>query len=68
MNSDVKIVVYDITGRKIITLAHQTFSPGQYIVSWDGKDISGKSMSSGIYFVNIESSYGDDQKKIVLVR
>ena len=68
MNSDIKIVVYDIKGSKIITLAHQTYSPGQYIVSWDGKDVLGKSMSSGIYFVNIKSSYGDDQKKIVLIR
>jgi len=67
INSEIKIIVYDITGRKISTLADRMYSAGQYTVSWDGKDTTGKSVASGIYVVTIESSFGVDQKKMVLV-
>jgi len=66
--SNIEIIIYDILGRKINTLADKDYSPGQYTISWNGKDVSGKSMSSGIYFAIIYSTYGTDQKKLILVR
>ena len=46
--SVVKLVVYDILGRKVNTLANAVQSPGRYTVRFDGT-----SLSSGIYFCRL---------------
>lgn len=49
----VRIVVYDILGREVITLANSAFFPGQYAFQWDGRDQHGMVMPSGIYYARM---------------
>ncbi|MBI4427748.1 MAG: PQQ-dependent sugar dehydrogenase [Ignavibacteriales bacterium] len=44
------IMVYDVSGKEILTLADEEFSGGVHKVHWDGRDMSGKALPSGLYF------------------
>ncbi|MBN2413585.1 T9SS type A sorting domain-containing protein, partial [candidate division KSB1 bacterium] len=51
----INIVVYDLLGRKVKTLVEENRSTGAHRVIWDGRDESGMTASSGIYFVRIKT-------------
>lgn len=62
--SDVMIVVYDITGRKIRTLVNESLKPGVYEKTFDGSKLS-----SGIYFYSlIVDGKSIAVKKMVMVK
>ena len=47
--------IYDVGGRRIRTLALGGLGIGLHRTVWDGRDESGESASSGVYFVRIRS-------------
>ena len=49
----VTLRVSDILGREVIRLVDTTQTPGQYSITWYGRDRSGSELSSGIYFVTL---------------
>ncbi len=54
----VNLDIYNILGQKIRTLVqNQRMVSGFHLVFWDGKDESGKEVSSGIYFYKL--TFGD---------
>jgi hypothetical protein len=67
-NCHVKLVIYDILGRKVKTLLDENLSAGQKLISWDGKDENGRDVASGIYFYMIKAGTFSDTKKLVLLR
>lgn len=48
-NNYITIQIYDLTGRKIITLFEGTGKPGFNSIKWDGRNKIGEKMPSGIY-------------------
>jgi hypothetical protein len=66
--SDVKIVVYNSLGQKIKSLINTKHSPGNYTVVWDGKDLSGNNVSSGIYIYQLRVENITISKKMMLLR
>jgi photosystem II stability/assembly factor-like uncharacterized protein len=62
--SDVKLNVYDISGKEIITLVNEEKSAGTYEV-----DFNGSNYSSGIYFYSLLlNNRIQDTRKMVLVK
>jgi len=51
--AQIKIAIYDITGRKVRTLVDDKIGVGQHYVVWDGKSDSGEDCPSGVYFARI---------------
>ena len=49
-------------------LVNEEKLPGNYNIIWDGKDNSGREVSSGIYFYQLKTKDYTDTKKMVLVR
>ena len=47
----VTLRVSDLLGREVIRLIDRVQSPGQYSITWYGRDRNGTSLSSGIYFL-----------------
>ncbi len=45
----VTIKVYDVLGKEVTTLLNEPMQPGQYYVDWDGTDIHGNVVTSGVY-------------------
>ena len=64
----VELVVYNVLGRRITTLASGTFTAGTHEVMWDGRDESGASVSSGVYFYRLETPPGTISRKMVLLK
>jgi len=58
----VKLVIYDITGREIVTLVNEQLTPGTYEV-----DFNASNYASGVYFYRIVTeSYVMEMKMVVL--
>jgi hypothetical protein len=60
--------IYDILGQLVRTLVDEEKTTGNYKVIWDGKDDSGKEVSSGIYFYQLKTPNYAATKKMVLLR
>jgi len=50
----VKLTVYNLQGKEVITLMNKPVQMGRYEVEWNGKDTVGKKVGSGIYFYKLE--------------
>jgi flagellar hook assembly protein FlgD len=67
--SNVRLVIYDITGRIVRTLIDgQEFEPGLYRVQWNGKNDYGEYVASGIYIYRLRAGSFIATRKMVLAR
>lgn len=64
----VKMSVYDITGRVVTILANENKQPGYYHVIWDGHDSTGRQVSSGVYMYRIRAGDFVETKRMLLLR
>lgn len=62
------VSVHDISGRLVAELADRFSEPGIHELIWDGKEASGNSAPSGIYFVRVNAGAKTALSKIVLLR
>ncbi|MEK6756448.1 MAG: FlgD immunoglobulin-like domain containing protein, partial [Bacteroidota bacterium] len=44
---NISLVIYNMLGQRIRTLARGVYVPGQYTVTWDGRDETGRTVESG---------------------
>ncbi|MBN1633962.1 MAG: T9SS type A sorting domain-containing protein [Ignavibacteria bacterium] len=61
--SDIKMIIYDITGRELETLVNEKLSAGSYSVDWNGSEYS-----SGIYFYKLIAENYTETKKMILIK
>jgi len=54
----VKVIIYNLTGRKIRILSDGSATAGPHSVEWDGKDDLGKTMESGVYIYQLSDGSG----------
>jgi len=64
----IDISVYDILGHKVMTLCNKLQAAGQHLVVWNGKNLAGVNVSSGIYFYCLKGEKNRIIKKMVLAR
>ncbi len=65
---EVKMVVYDISGRVIKTILNGYVNAGMHKVIWDRTDDSGRRLPSGVYFVRLETDGFRKTEKAILLR
>ena len=70
--ANVRLKIYDISGRCIATLMDSHQETGAYSLAWDGKDNLGNTVSSGIYFAKLNIGDSGNRremtKKLILLR
>ena len=64
----VTLKIYDILGHEVKTLVMQPQTAGHHTVRWDGRDNSGKQVSSGIYIYRLKSGELVKSRKMLLTR
>jgi hypothetical protein len=64
----VKIMVFDIAGRLVSVLVDQVHEAGYFTVDWTGRDSKSQNISSGVYFLRMETATGSEVRKLTLVR
>ncbi|MCK4427032.1 MAG: carboxypeptidase regulatory-like domain-containing protein [candidate division Zixibacteria bacterium] len=64
----VTLHIYNVLGEKVKTLLDQAQPAGFYQINWDGKNDSGKPVSSGLYFYKLEVDGFSQAKRMLLLK
>jgi FlgD Ig-like domain len=65
---EVRISVYDVTGRLVRVLKDSAMRAGLHTVSWDGRDGAGSKAAEGVYFCRIGAGGVTLTRAAVLLR
>lgn len=63
-----RLDIFDPAGRLVKTLVDGNLPAARHEVNWDGRDGSGRQVSSGVYFYSIITDDFRDTKKMILLR
>ena len=63
VNSNVRLEVYDVLGRRVATLANGRYPAGTYSFTFDGV-----SLASGVYFYRLTAGANSAVRKMLLIR
>ena len=68
-NSLAKLVVFDVRGARVRTLAAGARGAGRHVDTWDGHDDLGRAVAAGTYFVRLEvAGHAPQVDRVVLLR
>jgi hypothetical protein len=65
---NVKLGVYDVRGRELRVLLNGRQTAGRHELKWDGRDASGASVGSGVYFIKMKADNFEKVQKMLLVK
>jgi len=60
--------IYDVSGRLVRTLVDYELPAGFQEIGWDGRDESGNSVASGVYFYRLATGRYTGTRKMVMLR
>jgi hypothetical protein len=63
VNSKIRLKVYDMLGRDVVTLADRFERAGDHSVSFDGSNLP-----SGVYFYRLQAETHSETKKLTLTK
>ena len=66
--TNVAVYVYTLDGFLVWYEDLGVLEDGSWTVTWDGKNESEENVASGLYFVMLDTGYGTDMKRMVVVR
>ena len=65
---EVGLSIYNMVGQRVRTLVKARQEAGYYQVVWDGRDVEGRVVGSGVYLVRIESGEFTKVRKMALLK
>jgi hypothetical protein len=67
-DANVDLGIFDLRGRRVATLHRGPIEAGFHDARWEGRDDSGRSVASGLYFVRLNGPGFSDARKMMLAR
>ena len=64
----VSLRIYDPAGRLVRTLVDELRDAEHYTEEWDGRNNSGRAVTSGVYFFKLDAGSFKETKKMILLR
>jgi hypothetical protein len=64
----VRLGVYDLQGREVRSLVNGYQLAGERLVTWDGRDNQGSSVSAGVYMIRMEAGGAAISRRVTLIR
>lgn len=64
--SDVRIGIYDVSGRLVRMLCAERRGAGESRVTWDGRDDAGRLLGAGVYVCRLDAGSFSTSRKVVL--
>jgi len=64
----VTLTVYNLLGRKVVTLFQGDQPAGFYTITWNGRDMLGRPVSSGVYLIALTTRQIIQTRKMFLMR
>ncbi|MCF7793892.1 MAG: T9SS type A sorting domain-containing protein [Candidatus Cloacimonetes bacterium] len=68
IEQEIELEIYNMKGQLVRNLVQGQFTAGNHSITWDGKDDSGKSVSSGLYFYKLIATDQVISKKMLLLK
>ncbi len=65
---EVRVAIYDVRGHLVRVLDRGEMSPGPHRALWDATNSAGVKVSSGVYFIEVQSYTFRDYRKVILVK
>jgi hypothetical protein len=65
--AQVELLIYDITGRRVKTLARGRFEGGRHSVRWNGRDDGGRALAPGLYLARLIADGDHKTRRLVRV-
>jgi hypothetical protein len=66
--TNVRLDIFNVLGQKVVTLVDGFQNAGTQNIIWDGRDQTGSSVASGIYFYRISASDFSATKKMMMLK
>lgn len=66
--SDITFTIFDILGSEVWSTVEQNKIPGTYELKWNGRNNHGNELSSGVYFLNFQSTKIYKSIKLMLIK
>ena len=66
--SGLDVKIFDATGRLVNTLINKELDAGYYTVKWNGLDVMGQGMPTGVYFIQVRSGVEISTQKMILIK
>jgi outer membrane protein assembly factor BamB len=66
--SKIELDIYSVTGKRVFANIHNVVHSGKCKIIWDRKDINGKAVPAGVYFVKLKADGLLQTSKLVLIR
>ncbi|MCF7911070.1 MAG: T9SS type A sorting domain-containing protein [Candidatus Cloacimonetes bacterium] len=67
-NTEINLSIYNIKGQLVRELVNEHLDKGNHSVVWDGRNASGKTTGTGMYFARLKARNLDITKKIILIK
>src|SRR6266536_4448088 len=64
----VSIIIFDVNGRLIKTLANVQMQPGTYQLVWNARDEKGKGVDAGIYFLKMQTGNKNETIRLSVMK
>jgi hypothetical protein len=67
--AEVRLQIFDVTGKLVKTLVNEIQAPEAYSITWDGLTDSGSAVASGVYWARMSTSRGfEASTKMVVLK
>jgi len=67
-NVHTTLCIFDLRGRLVKELIDDELEPGEYRVTWNGKNESGVLVASGVYFYRIDAGDFSSTRKMTIIK
>ena len=64
----VKLMIYALSGQRVVQLVDAVQAPGYYELIWDGRDGGGRRLASGLYLARLLGEQLVETRKLLLIR
>jgi hypothetical protein len=68
VQTDVRLIVFNVTGQRVRTLVDERQPAGYKVVWWDGTNDEGTPVSDGVYFYELRAGGHSEIRKMILAR
>lgn len=67
-DAEVRLAVYDASGRRVRRVAAERLAAGPHSYEWDGQSEDNRPLPSGVYFAKLETPGSTSVRKLLLIR
>jgi hypothetical protein len=66
--SEVKLVIYSLTGQVVRELAHGEMPGGRHTITWNGRNRAGETVAGGVYLYRLTVERGNGGAPVVITK